>query len=74
MSTVSRKNIGRRLNTLKRYRDILAEFEKYDCNDIPITRIWKKYIYPKFFISRQTLYKALSTDVEAEIKALEQQY
>lgn len=49
----------------------MEEFDQYDCTEIPITVIHKKYIYPKFFISRATLYKILNTDIEGELKKIE---
>lgn len=52
---------GRRKATIMRYKVILNEFEKYNDGERSITTIWKKYIYPKYFISRQTLYKIFNT-------------
>ena len=63
---------GARRNTLLRYRTVMEEFNKHDCRDIPITVIHRKYIYPKFFISRDTLYRILSTPVEEEIAKVQQ--
>ncbi len=60
-----------RRNTLLRYRLVMEEFEKHNYRDIPITRIHKKHIYPKFAISRLTLYTIFKTDIEAELAALE---
>ncbi len=62
-----------RKNLLLRYRAVLAELNKYNCVDIPITVIWRKYIYPKFYISRQTLYNIINTDVEKELQKIEEQ-
>ena len=36
---------------------------------MPISVIWREFIYPKFFISRGTLYKILSIDVDTELQA-----
>jgi len=47
-----------------KYQAVMLEFEQHDCNEVPITVIWRKYIYPKYFISRQTLYRIFSTNVE----------
>ena len=49
-----------RKNTQQKYQAILQELDSHNLRDIPITVIWRKYIYPKFFISRQTLYKILN--------------
>lgn len=64
------RDIGKRRNLLKRYRSILNEFNKYDANIIPITTIHREYIYPKFFISRDTLYTIFNTDIEKELENL----
>ncbi len=63
--------IGMRRNTLLRYRLVMEEFEKHNHRDIPITKIHKKHIYPKFAISRDTLYTIFSTDIEGELAELE---
>lgn len=61
---------GRRRNQLLRYQAVMEEFNKHDCRLIPITVIWREYIYPKFFISRDTLYRILSTPIEEELASL----
>ncbi len=60
----------RRKNCLLRYQSVMTELNKHDCRDVPITVIWRKYIYPKFHISRETLYNIINTDVESELKAI----
>ncbi|WP_315037395.1 hypothetical protein [Capnocytophaga sputigena] len=55
-----------RKNTQQKYQAILKELDSHNLRDIPITVIWRKYIYPKFFISRQTLYKILKTMSQLE--------
>ena len=57
-------------NHLLRYRAVMQEFNQHDCRYTPISVIWREFIYPKFFISRKTLYKILSTDVEGELAML----
>nr|DAJ29997.1 MAG TPA: hypothetical protein [Caudoviricetes sp.] len=47
------------------------EFNKYDARIIPISTIWREYIYPKFHISRETLYRILSTPIEEELEKVE---
>ncbi len=61
-----------RKNLLLRYKAIMEEFDKYDCRTIPITTIWRKYIFPKFHISRETLYKIFNTDIEGELRSIEE--
>ena len=41
---------------------VIEEFNKHDARYIPITVIWREFIYPKFFISRQTLYRILNAE------------
>ncbi len=48
----------------------MNEFNKYDPNIIAITVIHREYIYPKFYISRDTLYKIFNTDIEKELENL----
>jgi hypothetical protein len=55
-----------RKNTQQKYQAILKELDSHNLRDIPITVIWRKYIYPKFFISRQNLYKILKTMSQLE--------
>ena len=53
-----------RRNQLLRYQAVMNEFNAHDARYIPITVIWREFIYPKFFISRKTLYHILNIDVE----------
>lgn len=69
----SNQSIGIQKNKLLRYKLILDEFKKHNNEDIPTTVIHRKYIYPKFFISRTTLYTILCTPVNKELKELENQ-
>jgi hypothetical protein len=61
---------NKRKNLLLRYKNIIEEFDKYNALDIPITVIHRKYIYPKFFISRNTLYKIFNIQIDEELKKL----
>lgn len=61
---------GRKRNQLLRYKAIMDEFNKHDCRYIPIAVIWREFIYPKFFISRDTLYRILNTPIEDELATL----
>ena len=62
---------NKRKNLLLRYKNIIEEFDKYNALDIPITVIHRKYIYPKFFISRNTLYKIFNIQIDEELKKLD---
>lgn len=55
-----------RKNTLLKYQAIIAELDSHNLRDIPITVIWRKYIYPKYFISRKTLYQIIKTMSQLE--------
>lgn len=68
--THTRLQIGRRRNLLKRYRAVMEEFDKHDCRYIPISVIYREFIYPKFHISRDTLYRILSTPIEEELQEI----
>ena len=48
----------------------MEEFDKHYHPGIPITVIYKKYIYPKFFISRDTLYRIFNTQIDEELEEL----
>ncbi|MBP7174364.1 MAG: hypothetical protein KBA33_09920 [Cloacibacterium sp.] len=67
---VSKQNIGRKKNLLHRYKLVMEEFNKHDCRYIPITVIHREFIYPKFGISRDTLYSILNTDFDSEERKL----
>ena len=64
------RTIGRQRNTLLKYQAVLTEFEQHNCQEVPITVIWRKYIYPKYFISRQTLYRVFNTNVTESLDKL----
>ena len=68
-----RVKLGRSLNLLLKYREISNEFDKHTDTDIPITRTYRRYIYPKYFISRDTLYRIFNTDIEGEIQRVRQE-
>jgi len=67
MGTMEKQRKGYRRNQLLRYKAIMDEFNLHDCRYMPISVIWREFIYPKFFISRKTLYRVLSMDVEKEL-------
>lgn len=64
------QNRGRKINTLLRYKSIMEEFEKHDCRYIPISVIYREFIYPKFHISRDTLYRIFDTPIDEELAKL----
>lgn len=44
----------------------MAELDSHNLRDIPITVISHKHIYPKYFISRKTLYQIIKTMSQLE--------
>lgn len=68
---MDRRALYNKRNKLLRYKDILDLYLQVKHEDIPVTRVWRKYIYPKYHISRSTLYTILSTPVIAELRAVE---
>lgn len=66
----SNRRKGQKKNNLLRYQKIMDEFNQHDCRIIPITVIWREFIYPKFHISRETLYRILKTPIEDELQEL----
>ncbi|PTD14381.1 hypothetical protein [Flavobacterium columnare] len=64
------KSLRNKKNALLRYKAIQEEFLKHKNEDIPLTRVWRNYIYPKFFISKTTLYNILGTPIEKELKQI----
>lgn len=61
---------GIQKNKLLRYQDVIDLYLEKKEEDIPTTVIWRKYIYPRFHISRATLYTILSTPVSKELKEI----
>lgn len=59
-----------RKNTLLRYRTIRDLYLQHKTEDIPDTVILRKYIYPRYAISRSTLNKVLSTAIDAKLKQI----
>ncbi|QFG53653.1 hypothetical protein F7R58_08840 [Chryseobacterium sp.] len=58
-------------NTLLRYKNIRDIYLQHKTEDIPDTRILKRYIYPKYPISRTTLNTILSTPIDKQLAELE---
>lgn len=72
MNTKELIKLSKRKNLLLRYRTVMKEFDKHDCRDVPIAVIHRQYIYPKFYISRETLYQIFNTDIDGELLRIEQ--
>jgi len=62
------KNISR--NKLLRYKDIRDVYLEFKTEYIPTTVVYRKYIYPRFHISRTTLYTVLSTPINKLLKEI----
>lgn len=71
---ITERTKSKKINQLLRYKSIMEEFEKHYNQDVPITVIHRKYIYPKFFISRDTLYRIFNTPIDEELTKLGYDY
>ena len=71
MTKKEKQHIGIKKNKLLRYKLILDIYNENKTEDIPVTVVLRKYIYPVFPISRTTLYNILSTPVDKELKEIE---
>jgi len=60
-------------NTLLRYQIIRDIYLQHKTEDIPDSVILKKYIYPRYPISRGTLNTILATPIEKKLAQLDQQ-
>lgn len=70
MTNCHKRQLGFQKNKLLRYQEILNYYNEVKNDDIPVARVWRNYIYPKFFISRVTLYEILGTPVVKELKEI----
>lgn len=61
---------GFRRNVLLRYKAIRDVYLAHKTEDIPAIVIYRKYVYPQFYVSRSTFYEALSTPIERELKKI----
>lgn len=57
-------------NTLLRYKNIRDIYLQHKTEDIPDTRILKRYIFPRYPISRTTLNTVLSTPIDKLLSEL----
>lgn len=62
-----------RKNKLLRYEKILTEFEALQekHKGANITKIYKDFIFPKYYISKETLYRIFKTDIKQELRDIE---
>lgn len=65
-----RQKTGTERNKLLRYEKILELYKKHKTEDNSVVTVWRKYIYPEWAISRQTLYTILATPVSKELKEI----
>jgi len=71
MTKKEKQHIGIKKNKLLRYKIILDLYKAHKTEDIPVTVVLRKYIFPRFPISRTTLYTILATPVDKELKEIE---
>lgn len=69
--TDEQKKLLLKKNTFLRYKIIKELYNKYKTEDIPTTKVLKKYIFPLYPISRTTLYSILNTAVISQLKEIE---
>ena len=71
MTRSQRQQHGINKNKLLRYKLILDLYNQHKTEDIPVTVVLRKYIYPIYPISRTTLYEILGTPVKKELEKVE---
>ncbi|WP_197503538.1 hypothetical protein [Bizionia algoritergicola] len=64
------QQLGIQKNKLLRYQTVLDYYHEIYNEDIPLTKLHRKFIYPRFHISRTTFYKILGTPVSKELKEI----
>jgi hypothetical protein len=69
--TAEQITLLKKKNTLLRYKLIKDLYNKHKTEDVPTTKVLKKYIFPSYPISRTTLYNILITPVNKELKEIE---
>jgi hypothetical protein len=62
----NRENLLRRIADIQ---DIVIEYQK---QDVPLSKIWRRYIYPVYHISYSCFNNYLSIPAKAELKKLQQ--
>jgi len=69
----NRRNQGIQRNKLLRYRAILDTYLQHKTDDIPLTVVWRKYVYPVHFVSIGTLYNVINTPINKQLKEIDNQ-
>ncbi len=74
MDLSSKQKLGARKNTLLRYKEIIAVYKmKVEENKwMPAQEIHRQFIYPQFYVSRATMYEALRTPVDRDLKRIQE--
>lgn len=75
MSKAIKQHIGTQRNKLYRYgliADFYQEKHKEFKGYITMTKMHQDFIYPKFGISKKTLYAVLNTNIKGDLKKLEE--
>jgi len=70
MTKRQRQEIGTQKNKLLRYQLVLELYHQHKTEDNSVMCVWRKYIYPKYAVSRTTLYTILGTSVNKELKEI----
>lgn len=72
MTKSQKQRLGIQRNKLLRYQDVLDYYHKVKQENryINIVELHRDFIYPKFKISRTTLYTILGTPVQKELKEI----
>ena len=60
------KKGGRGLSYHKRVADIVKEFDSHSRSGLSNREIWRRYIYPVYFISERTLYNMINASAHIE--------
>lgn len=68
---LNKKNKNNQRNKLMRYKAILDTYLEHKTPDITLTTVYRNYIFPKYFISKGTLYIILNTPISKQLKELE---
>lgn len=70
MTRAEKQQLGTLKNKLLRYQDVLDYYHQVKAENryINIVDLHRDFIYPKFHISRTTLYTILGTPVKKELK------
>ena len=69
--TISKQTQTRRLNFLKRVQAVQETYQENYVEGLPTTVIWRRYIYPEYNISLQSLREYLAIPVKTELQRLQ---